>query len=97
LSQRAPGGIDKRIPPSVQRGRFRETERVVDQSVGRNLKVDFGASRVLDSLGSEDGTQRLLAFENQGFRILGKMLQMDFAGAKSHWDLAAFRDQDHLP
>ena len=70
---------------------------MVYQSVCRDVKINFWASGVLNSLGSEDRAQRLLPCENQGFRILGEMLQMDLDGPKSHWDLAAFREQDHLP
>ena len=69
---------------------------MVNQSICGDLKINFGASGVLDSLGSEDRAQRLLPCEDQRPRILGEILQMDLDGPKSYWDLAAFREQHHL-
>ena len=96
MSQRSPGGIDQHITPAVQPGGFREPEDVVHQGICRDFQKKFGASRVRDSVGSEDGAQGLLSFEHEEFRVLWEMLQMDLAGPKSHGDLAPFRDQDHL-
>ena len=56
---------------------------MVNQSICGDLKINFGASGVLDSLGSEDRAQRLLPCEDQGLRIPGEMAQMDLDGPKS--------------
>jgi len=97
LSQRSPGGIDKRVPPAVQRGGLREAERIVDQSICIDLKVNIRASRMCNPMAAKDGAERLLPFENQRSRRVGKMFQVDLDSPKSHRYLAAFRDQDHLP